>query len=134
MLQFVSCDCAFYPSVDRRKQWLNGPRVPARFCAESNDSSRIANIIGRRLEGADNSSVFMVHRNYHLSRSSHTSDPNRGSRLRLDTDNNRPSCWSLESWCQLYAHDCENYRHYCESDRDVVFQCQSIQSWDYHDR
>src|SRR5437870_13885252 len=120
MLQFVSCDCAFYPSVDRRKQWLNGPRVPARFCAESNYPSRIANIIGRRVESADNSSVFTVHRNYHLSRSSHTSYPNRSSRLRLDTDNNLPSRWSLESRCQLYAHDRENYRHYFESNRDVV--------------
>src|SRR2546425_7547522 len=123
MLQFVSCDCAFYPSVDRRKQWLNGPRVPARFCAKSKDSSRIANIIGKMLESAENSSVFTAYRNYPLSPSSHTFDPSRSSRLRLDNDNNRPSRWSLESQCQLYAHDCENYRHHCESDWDIVFQC-----------
>src|SRR2546428_6046662 len=122
MLRFVSYDSAFYLSIGHGKQWLNGPRVPARFCAESNDSSRIANIIGRRVESADNSSVFTAHRNYHLSPSSHTFDPSRSSRLRLDTDNNRPSCWSLEFQRQLYAHDCENYRHSSEPDWATVFK------------
>src|SRR5438128_1130823 len=123
MLQFVSCDCAFYLSVDRRKQWLNGPRVPAHFCAERNDPSRISKISPRRVESDDSSSVFTDHCNYHVNSSSHTYNPNGITSFRIASDNAGSSCWLLEFRCELYTHDCENYRHYCESDWNRVFQC-----------
>jgi hypothetical protein len=97
------------PFYGGQKQWLNGPRVTARFYVESNDPSGISNISAGRVERPASSSILTNYRNYHINPSSHSYYPNRVARFRIASDDASPSCWFVEFECQLHAYDGENH-------------------------